>query len=97
MPADRSSPDVRVGAALNWVWIIFAVTLAPVTFGGAVIYLLARDHVLGYWWLALPLGGAVVPLAVLIAGPGTARRLVRDTTARPGLGDGEVGVAADAG
>jgi hypothetical protein len=98
MPADRSSPpDVRAGLALNRAWIIFAITLAPVTAAGAVIYLLARDRILGYWWLAVPLGSAAVPLAVLIAGLGTARRLARDTGARPGLGDGEAGVAADAG
>jgi hypothetical protein len=98
MPADRSSPpEVRAGAALNRTWIIFAASLAPVTAAVAVIYLLARDHILGYWWLAVPLGGAAVPLGVLIAGLGAARRLARDTAARPGRGDGEDGVAADAG
>jgi hypothetical protein len=98
MPADRRRPpDIRAGVALNWTWIIFAVTLTPVTFGSVVVWQLARHHVLGYWWLAVPLGSTVVPLAVLTAGLRSARRLARDSTARPGRGASEAGVAPDAG
>ena len=82
MPADHRPPDIRAGMALNRALIIFAVTLAPVTAGGAVIGELASHHVLGYWWLAVPLGCAAVPLAVLVAGLAIARRLAR--TPRPG-------------
>ena len=97
MPADHRPPDIRAGMALNRALVIFAITLAPVTAGGAVIGELASHHVLGYWGLAVPLGCAAVPLAVLVAGLRIARRLARDGTARPGLGDGGAGVAAGAG
>jgi hypothetical protein len=57
--------------------IAFAVTAAPVTFGTAVICGLASTHLTSYWWLALSLGWAGVPLTIFVRMRRYARRLAR--------------------
>ena len=66
---------------LNQMYIAFAFAVAPVTFGSAIVCVLAGKHIISYWWLALTLGWAIVPLAVLAR----TRRCERQAQqARPG-------------
>ena len=53
------------GVKLNQMYIAFAFAVAPVTFGSAIVCVLAGKHIISYWWLALTLGWAIVPLLVL--------------------------------
>ena len=61
MPRTPASAGVK----LNNMYIAFAFAVAPVTFGSAIVCVLAGKHIISYWWLALTLGWAIVPLAVL--------------------------------
>jgi hypothetical protein len=79
----QQDPAIRAGLALTRTWIFFALTLAPAVFGSAVLYTLGRHHVLGYWWVSVPLGFLAAPLAILLSGLRTARRLARDPAAAP--------------
>jgi len=56
---------VSAGVRLARLHIAFSFALTPVTFGSLVVYVLASQHMVSYWWLALTLGWAVVPLAIL--------------------------------
>ena len=55
-------------AKLNLMFVAFAFAVAPVAFGSAAVCALAGNRLISYWWLALTLGWAVVPLAVLARG-----------------------------
>jgi hypothetical protein len=57
-------PPATVGVKLNQMYIAFGFVLAPVTFGSAIVCVLAGKHIISYWWLALTLGWAIVPLLV---------------------------------
>ena len=48
----------------NLMLILLALAAAPVTFGNAVAGALAVSHVISWWWLAVTLGWAAIPLAV---------------------------------
>jgi len=61
MPQTPASAEVK----LNQMYIAFAFAVAPVTFGSAIVCVLAGKHIISYWWLALTLGWAIVPLLVL--------------------------------
>ena len=61
MPRTPASAMVK----LNQMYIAFAFAVAPVTFGSAIVCVLAGRHIISYWWLALTLGWAIVPLLVL--------------------------------
>jgi hypothetical protein len=63
-------------AKLNLMFIAFAFAAAPVAFGSAAACALADNRLISYWWLALTLGWAVVPSAVLTRAS-RCRRLVR--------------------
>lgn len=52
-------------ARLNLMFIAFAFAAVPVTFGSAAVCALADNRLISYWWLALTLGWAVVPSAIL--------------------------------
>jgi hypothetical protein len=54
-----------VAARLNLMFIAFAFAAVPVTFGSAAVCALADNRLISYWWLALTLGWAVVPSAIL--------------------------------
>lgn len=54
-------------AKLNLMFIAFAFAAAPVALGSAAVCALAGNHLISYWWLALTLGWAVVPSAILTA------------------------------
>jgi hypothetical protein len=60
MPRTPASAGVK----LYQIYIAFAFAVTPVTFGSAIVCVLAGKHIISYWWLALTLGWAVVPLAV---------------------------------
>jgi hypothetical protein len=70
-------------AKLNLAFIAFAFAAAPVTFGSAAVCALAGNRLISYWWLALTLGWAVVPLAVL-ARADRCQRQVRAAQLRDG-------------
>jgi hypothetical protein len=63
------------GAKLNLMLIAFAFTAVPVTFGSAIVCVLAGSRLISYWWLALTFGWAVVPLAILVRAIGYQRRV----------------------
>ncbi len=52
-------------AKINLLVIAFAFAAAPVGFGSAAVCALAGNRLISYWRLALNLGWAIVPLAVL--------------------------------
>ena len=62
MPRTRAS----AGARLNQAHVAFAFAVTPVTLGTLVVCALAGSRLISYWWLALPLGWAIVPLAILV-------------------------------
>jgi hypothetical protein len=68
-------PPASAMVKLNQMLIAFAFALAPVIFGSLVVYLLASNHLISYWWLALTLGWAVIPLAILVRALRYARRV----------------------
>jgi hypothetical protein len=70
MPQTPASAGVK----LNQMYIAFAFAVAPVTFGSAIVCVLAGKHIISYWWLALTLGWAIVPLAVLARARRQAKR-----------------------
>jgi hypothetical protein len=55
--------------------VAFAVAMTPVTLGSLVVYVLASNHLISYWWLAVALGWAIVPLAILVRARRYARRV----------------------
>ena len=61
MPRTPASAGVK----LSQMYIAFAFAVASVTFGSAIVCVLAGRHIISYWWLALTLGWAIVPLLVL--------------------------------
>jgi hypothetical protein len=63
------------GVKLNQMYIAFAFAVAPVTFGSAIVCVLAVKHIISYWWLALTLGWAVVPSAILTRANGYQRQV----------------------
>jgi hypothetical protein len=67
--------SASAGAKLNLMLIAFAFTAFPVTFGSAIVCVLAGRRLISYWWLALTVGWAVVPLAVLLGAIGYQRRV----------------------
>jgi hypothetical protein len=62
MPRTSASAWVK----LNQMYIAFALALAPVTLGSLVVYVLAGNHLISCWWLALTLGWAIIPLAIRV-------------------------------
>jgi hypothetical protein len=60
-----SRTPASAAAKLNLMLIAFAFAAAPVAFGSAAVCALAGHRLISYWWLALTLGWAVVPSAVL--------------------------------
>jgi hypothetical protein len=54
------------GVRLARMHVAFAFVLTPVTFGCLVVYVLASNHLISYWWFALTLGWGIVPLAILV-------------------------------
>lgn len=54
------------GGKLTLMSIAFGLALIPVTLGSPAVYVFASNHLISYWWLALTLGWAVVPLAILV-------------------------------
>jgi hypothetical protein len=55
----------RAGAVrYTLLWVLFAVAQFPVSMGIAVLLLLGSHHVVGYWWLAVPLAAEAVPGAL---------------------------------
>jgi hypothetical protein len=46
------------------LWALFAVLQFPVTVGFAVLMALGANHLVGYWWVAVPLAAEVIPGAV---------------------------------
>jgi hypothetical protein len=50
---------------LNLMFIAFAFASAPVALGSAAVCAVAGNRLISYWWLALTLGWAVVPSAIL--------------------------------
>ena len=54
------------GVRLVRLHVAFAFALTPVTFGSLVVYVLASNHLISYWWLALTVGWGIVPLAILV-------------------------------
>jgi len=81
-PASAAAKLIRMQVA-------FALAAAPATFGTAVICVLASNHLVSYWWLALTLGWAGVPLAVFLRMDRSARQV---RAARP-FGDRTAGLA----
>lgn len=67
IPASASVKLTRMSVA-------YGVALAPVGLGSAVVYVFASHHLISYWWLALTLGWAIVPLAILVRAVRYARR-----------------------
>ena len=61
-------PRTPASAAVKLIrtQVAFAMTAAPATLGTAVICVLAGNHLVSYWWLALTLGSAGVPLALFL-------------------------------
>ena len=59
---------VPAGVRLLRMYVAFAFTLTPVTFGSLVVYTLAGNHLISYWWLALTVGWGIVPLVILVRG-----------------------------
>jgi hypothetical protein len=55
------------GAKYVHTQIAFAFAAAPTTYGSGVVYVLGSHHVISYWWLALTLCWAAIPLAVLLS------------------------------
>lgn len=66
---------VSAGVRLTWVQVAFAFALIPVTLGIPVVYVLASNHLISYRWLALTLGWAIVPRAILVPALRYARRV----------------------
>ena len=62
MPRTPATAGVRLAR----MYVAFAFALTPVTFGSVVVYILASNHLISYWWLALTVGWAIVPLAILV-------------------------------
>jgi hypothetical protein len=56
-------PDAD-GVRYTLLWVLFAVAQFPLTIGIVVLLLLGSRHVVGYWWLAVPLAAEVVPGAL---------------------------------
>jgi membrane protein YdbS with pleckstrin-like domain len=71
MPQTPSSAAVK----LAQMHIAFAFALAPVTLGSLALYVLASNHLISYWWLAVTLGWVIVPLAILVRALRYARRI----------------------
>jgi hypothetical protein len=70
-------------AKLNLMLIAFAFAVAPAALGSAAVCALASNRLISYWWLALTLGWALVPSAILTR----ANRYQRQArTAQPGDG-----------
>lgn len=82
-----TSPSV--GAKLARMQIVFALAAVPATFGTAVVCVLGINHFISYWWLALCLGWAVIPLSVFLH---VQRYLRRVRSGRP-PGDRAAGLA----
>ena len=61
MPRTPASAAAR----LNSMFIAFAFAAAPVAFGSPAVRALVGNHLISYWRLALTLGWAVVPSAIL--------------------------------
>jgi hypothetical protein len=72
-PMPRPPASARV--KLNRMYVAFAFALAPVTLGSLVVYVLASNHLISHWWLALTFGWAIVPLVILVRAHGYARRV----------------------
>lgn len=62
-------------AKLNLMFFAFAFAAAPVAFGSAAVCALAGNRLISYWWLALTLGWAVVPSAILTRANGYQRQV----------------------
>jgi hypothetical protein len=83
-------PRTPASAAAKLIRMQVAFALAaPATFGTAVICVLASNHLVSYWWLALTLGWAGVPLAVFPRMDRSARQV---RAARP-FGDRTAGLS----
>jgi hypothetical protein len=74
-------PQTSAGAKLIRMQIAIALATVPATFGTAVACVLAGNHLISYWWLAVTLGSAGVPLAVFLRMQRYARQA---SGARPG-------------
>ena len=61
-----SSTLGAIGAKYLHSQTAFAFAAAPATYGSGVVYVLGSHHVISYWWLALALCCAALPLAVLL-------------------------------
>jgi hypothetical protein len=71
MPRTPASAAVK----LIRMQVAFALAAAPAAFGTAIICVLAGNHLVSYWWLALTLGWAGVPLALFLRMQRYARRV----------------------
>lgn len=60
-------------AVLLLHYVVFAVAVAPVSFGAPVAIVLGSQHVISYWWAAAAVVWAVVPFGVMVH----ARRYLR--------------------
>jgi ABC-type glycerol-3-phosphate transport system permease component len=62
------------GARLTPIRAASAVAVIPVTVGSPAAYVFASKHLMSRRRLALALGWAIVPLAILVSAPRYARR-----------------------
>jgi hypothetical protein len=79
MPPAQASAGVKLAR----MHIALALTLAPALFGSMAVYLLARSHLISYWWLALTLGSAIIPLVIFVRSLRYARQVAQPSQSSP--------------